>query len=213
MESKNLNAELKPEKGKNVNRRLRDAGFIPAVIYSHGECDAIKIKQKDFFQLFRGQISESVIFDLKITDKKEDSEMMAFVKAYQIDPVTDEIVHLDLFKVTKGEKINTQVPIEIVGTPKGIKLGGMLEVSERVIEVECLPKDLPEKLVVDVTELLIDDSIHAKDIDLGEDVKLMSTPDAVIAAVHTVKIIEEEVAEEEEAEEVAEDASEEKTEE
>lgn len=207
MEGKKLVAEPRNEYGKNITRRLRNDGFIPAILYSHGNSVSLKIKEVEFFKLFRGHISESIIFDLDIVGGEDGT--MAFVKDYQLDPKTDQLMHLDLFKVTKGEKINTIVPIEIVGTPKGIKLGGMLEISEREIEVECLPKDLPEKITVDVTELLVDDSIHAKDVDLGEGVVLKSNPEGVIAAVNPPRAVKEEVEEEleEGAEEVTEEAS------
>lgn len=196
MSEKILNAELRTEKGKNSNRKLRDKGFIPAVIYSHGEAESLKISEKDFTNLFKGHISESIIFNLNITNKKEDSELMAFVKNYQLNAITDKVIHLDLFKVTKGEKIHTVVPLEIIGSAAGVRVGGILEISEREVEVECLPKDLPEKLVVDVSELEIGQYIHAKDIDHEDSVKLLSNPDSVIAAVHTPKAIEEEEAEE-----------------
>ena len=150
-------------------------------MYSHGESESIQIQDKEFSKLFQGKISESVLFDLKIDNKEAQT---AFVKDVQFDGVTDSIIHLDLYKVTKGEKLHTHLPLEIVGTPKGIKLGGQLEIHDRVIDVECLPADLPEKFIVDVSELMIDQSIHAGDLKLGDSVKLISNRDAVIAVVH-----------------------------
>jgi large subunit ribosomal protein L25 len=181
MQEKVLLAESRKETGKNANRRLRDKGFIPAVIYSHGKAENIQIQAKDFSKLFQGKISESVLFDLKINDKDPQT---AFVKDVQFNAVTDAIIHLDLYKITKGEKIQTHLPLEIIGTPKGIKLGGQLEIHDRVIDVECLPLDLPEKFIVDVSELMIDESIHAGDLKLGDSIKLISNRDAVIAIVH-----------------------------
>ncbi len=186
MRDKSLNVELRTEKGKNANRRLRDSGYIPAVLYSHGECESIKVEKKDFFTLFHGHISESVIFDLNYKDNT-DLKQMAFVKDYHVDPVSGEVLHLDFFKVTLGEKIHTNVAIEIVGTPAGLKMGGLLEVSERELEIECLPKDLPGKIEVDVTNLDVGDSIHAEDLKIGDGVTLMCSGDTVIAAVHMAK--------------------------
>jgi len=205
---KKLVAEPRSEFGKNVVRRLRKEGYVPAVVYSHGNSVTIKFKEKEFFKLFRGNISESVIFELSVAG--QDEESMAFVKDYQLDPVTDSLTHVDFFKVTKGEKIQTTVPIEVVGVAKGIKLGGVVDISEREIEVECLPKDLPEKIVVDITELLVDDSIHAKDVELGEGVVLKSNPEGVIAACNPPKAVVEEE-ELEETEELEGEASEEET--
>ncbi|HPN11113.1 MAG TPA: 50S ribosomal protein L25, partial [Spirochaetota bacterium] len=130
-----------------------------------------------------------------------------YVKDYQADPMTGEILHLDLFRVTKDERIRTHVKIEFTGTAKGIKLGGILEVDMRELEVECLPMDLPEKIQINVTDLDIGDSIHVKDVNLGDAVKITSIPEASIASVHVPKVaaveekVEEAVAAEGEGEE------------
>lgn len=196
MEAKSLTIEPRTDLGKNASYRIRSNGFIPAVLYSHGESEVVQIPRKDFFKLFKGRISESVIFDIHSKDKK-DEERMAYVKDYQMDPVSGEILHVDLYRVTKGEKIHTHVPIEFIGTPKGVKLGGILEVDLREIEVECLPKDLPEKIQIDVTGMEVGDSYHVKDVILAEGVKIMEGPETSIASVHVPKVaaVEEKVAE------------------
>ena len=193
MENRQLKVETRTERGKNENYRLRERGYIPAVLYSHGETESIKIMEKDFFKLFKGRVSESIIFDVKFKDKDEAEESQAFVRDYQKDPITDKVLHLDLFKVTKGEKIHTHIPIEVVGTSAGVKRGGTMEIYNREIEIECLPKDLPEKISVDVSALLEGDSIHTRDINLGEFVTILSNPDMVIVAVHVTREVEEEV--------------------
>lgn len=212
MEEKVINAEVRTETGKNVNRRLRDNGFIPAVLYSHGEAEVLSIGRKDFNSLFHNQISESVIFGLNIKGGK-DSDTQAFVKEYQVDPVSGEIIHLDLFKVTKGEKIHTIVPIELSGTPAGIKAGGQLDIGDREINIVCLPKDLPEKIVVDVSGMNIDDTIHAGDLELAEGIILESNEDALICSVIPTRIveIEPEAGEEEDVEAAADEESEEES--
>jgi len=197
MEAKTLTVEPRTDFGKNASRRLRMSGFIPGVIYSHGETEAVQINMKDFFKLFKGRITESVIFDLHSLSKKNYEEKMAYVKDYQKNPVTNEILHVDLFKVTATEKIHTNVPVEFLGTALGAKMGGILEVEVREILVECLPRDLPEKIHVDVTNLNTGDSVHVRDLDLGEKVKILTNPEAVIVTVIIPKIaaIEEKVEE------------------
>lgn len=199
MNEKKIYAELRTETGKNECHRLRKNGFIPAVLYSHGESETIKVKKNSFFKLFKNHISESIIFDVSIAGK--DKELLAFVKDYTSHPISGEILHLDLFKVTRGEKIHTFVPIELVGNPIGAKVGGILESSEREIQIECLPKDLPEKIEIDVSNLNVNEYIHAKDIKLADSIKLLSNPEAVIAGVLVPRIAEEaeEVSEEGEA--------------
>jgi len=181
-QAKKMNVALREERGKNESRRLKDAGFIPAVLYSHGKAESIKFLAKDFKGLFSHGISESVIFDIVITDRQE--EQMAFVKDYQMDGMTGEIMHVDLFRVTKGEKIHTQVHVELTGTPKGLKAGGILEIGERILDVRCLPAELPEKIIVDVSGLEIGHSIHVKDLNLAKGVEILTNPDTVIVSVH-----------------------------
>jgi large subunit ribosomal protein L25 len=189
MQAKSITVEPRKDFGKNASRRMRKKGFIPGVLYSHGKSESIQIPEKDFLKLFKGRISESVIFDILSTDVKDTIEKMAYVKDYQADPITGEILHLDLFRVTKDEKIRTHVKIEFVGTAKGIKLGGILEVDMRELEVECLPMDLPEKIQINVTDLDIGDSIHVKDVKISDAVKITSLFEASIASVHVPKVV------------------------
>ncbi len=194
MNGKLLKAELRTETGKNSCNRLRVEGYIPAVVYSHGKSDVLKINEKEFSNLFKGHISESVIFELHVEGKSE-GDMMAFVKDYQADPVTGRILHLDLFKVTKGEKIKTHVPVELVGTPKGLKMGGILEHGERELFVHCRPGVLPEKITVDITELGLGDSIHVSDIQVNEEIEILTSGNSIIAAVEKPRTAEEAPAE------------------
>ena len=182
MEAKTLQAELRNDFGKNTNNRLRSSGFIPAVVYSHGESQPIKVTEKALFNLFKGRVSANIIFDLQISGS---DDVTAFVKNYQMDPVTGKIIHLDFFKVTKGEKIQTKVPLDFVGSPIGLKSGGFVEIYHHEIEVECLPKDLPEKISIDISSLDLDNNIHAKNITLADSVKLISNSDVVLVAVHS----------------------------
>ena len=190
MNGKLLNAELRTETGKNSCNRLRVEGYIPAVVYSHGKSDVIKIKEKEFSILFKGHISESVIFNLHVNGAAE-SDLMAFVKDFQADPVTGRVLHLDLFKVTKGEKIKTHVPVELVGSPKGIKMGGILEHGERELYVHCRPGVLPEKITVDISELGVGESVHVSDIRINEEIEILTSGNSLIAAVERPRTAEE----------------------
>mgnify|MGYP001767464387 CR=1 FL=1 len=182
MQGKVINAEKRELKGKNNCNRLRSDGFIPAVLYSHGESESIKISEKEFYKLFKGHISESVIFNLHLAGNN-DSELMAFVKDYCKHPVTEKVLHLDLFKVTKGEKIQTHVPVELIGTPAGLKMGGVLKHGEREVMVHCMPRHLPEKIEVDISALMIGDVIHVRDIKHGEEIEILTSGNNLIASV------------------------------
>jgi len=200
MSERSLKAELRLETGKNANRRIRKAENIPAILYSHGQAESLKVAKKDFYNLFKGKISESIIFTLNISDKEEQKEDLAFVKSYQADPVTGDVLHLDFFRVTKGEKIQTQVPFKFIGTSQGVKEGGVMDILEREVEVECLPKNLPEFIEVDVSSLVNGESIHAKDLKLSEEIKILMNSDNVLVSVHAPRTQEEEVVEGEEGE-------------
>lgn len=184
MSTKVLKAEPRNLTGKNNCNRLRSEGFIPAVVYSHGKSEAIKIQEKEFSNLFKGHISESVIFDLHIG---VEGDLMAFVKDFQRDPVTSKITHLDLFRVTKDEKIKTHVPLELTGTPAGLKVGGILKQGEREILIHCMPKNLPEKISIDISGLMPGEFIHVGDIKHGSDFEILTNSNVVVVAVDKKK--------------------------
>jgi large subunit ribosomal protein L25 len=198
MATMNLKAEVRNGKGKNSCNRLRSAGFIPAIVYSHGESEAVKVNARDFNKLFKGQISESVIIELDVSGKEV---YQVYVKDYQKHPVTDHIQHVDLFKVTKGEKIKTHIKVEVIGNAVGVRKGGVFELIERELEIEVLPIELPEKLEIDVTNLEIGDSLYVKDIQGPASMTFIYDDDHVVA--HVVGARAEEEIEGEEAEEEA----------
>jgi len=190
MNAKTLTAIARDNTGKNNCNRMRDEGFIPAIVYSHGKSEVIKIQEKEFTNLFKGHISESVIFDLHIAGEQD---KMAFVKDFQRHPITGKVLHLDLFKVTKSEKIKTHVPVELVGTPAGLKLGGILKFNEREVMIQCLPGDLPEKITIDVSQMVVGDAIHVRDIVHGPEFEIMTLGTNVVVAVEKPKAVVEEV--------------------
>ncbi len=192
-----LNVELRTERGKNATSRLRRQGFIPGVVYSPNTLHNIKVAKNDLFTLFKGNIKESVLIELTIPGEEGGEKPRAFVKDYQVDPVTNEVMHLDFYKITVGQKIKTVVATEIVGAPEGVRMGGILEIIERDLEIECLPLKMPEKITIDVSELQIGDSIHISDLEADEEIKFLGAPERVVVAVLAPHIVEEEEEEEE----------------
>ena len=182
--ARNLAAQSRTETCKNSNNRHRVQGIIPAVMYSHGKAENVQVNKKAFNAVFGKRISESVIVDLDIDGKEK---CHVFVKDYQIDPVTDEVVHLDFYKITEGEKIRTSVPLVIVGISQGQRLGGIFEVIDRELHVECLPIELPEKIELDVTALQIGESIQVKDIKGPASMRILLDPSHVVAHVTMAK--------------------------
>lgn len=185
MKDTNLTGTLRTEDfGSAGSRRVLAAGRIPAVIYGKGKMDPVHITldAKDFQNKLR-HFSESTLLTIKI-GRKNHSVLM---KDFQENVMLGKILHVDFFEVTKGEVLRTHVSVVLHGNPDGAKFGGVLEQVTHEIEVECLPKDLPEHIVVDVTKLGLNESIHVSSLAIPEGVKVLTNGDTTIASVKGVK--------------------------
>ena len=200
MSAKSLTAAARDSRGKNNNNRLRSEGFVPAVVYSHGKSESIKVKEKELQNLFKGHILESVILDLKIEGQQD---ITAFVKSFHKDPVTGRILHLDFFRVTKSEKIKTHVPIELIGVPAGLKMGGVLQQGERELLIQCFPGDLPEKITIDISALIPGEAIHVGNVEHDDKIEILTTAENIIVAVEKAKAAGDEAQPAEESAEAA----------
>jgi large subunit ribosomal protein L25 len=214
MDQKTFNAVERPSRGKGPVGRLRREGKIPAVIYGRaGKAVAVSLDEKEAIKTLK-MISESTIVKVKVGGG---GEYDAFVKDTQIDYLSGKFLHVDFYEVEKDRVLRARVPLKMVGTPIGVRDGGVFEHSVHEIEVECLPANLPERLNVDVSGLSVNQSIHVRDILIPTGVKVNTSPDQVIAAVkyakeEKVEVVEEVLEEvvEEGAEPVAEVADSEK---
>ena len=184
-------AEPRSSRGKNEARRLRAAGSAPAVLYgAGGEAVAVAINPKEINKILNSKTGHNTIFNLSVTGGENTPVM---VLDWQLDPVKETLLHLDLGRIDLTKRITVKVPVHTEGDPKGVKLqGGLHEIITREIEIECLPDDIPEHFSVDVTELSIGQSVRASDVVLTGSMKLLSPSDAVIS--HIVTIRAEEVA-------------------
>lgn len=193
-----ISAEQRDTKEKASH--LRKTGWVPSVISSHGETTHIKVKEKDLQIIFAHGVSESLLFDIEYSGKKE----TAFIKDYQIHPAKDNILHVDFFRITYGEKIKTNIPFEFTGKPVGVKEGGVLELFLHDIEIETLPRYLKPKLEVDITGLNIGDALHLNDINIPEETKVLVEGNPIICQVSSPAKMTTE-SPQEEVEEVAEE--------
>ncbi|MCD6122202.1 MAG: 50S ribosomal protein L25 [Spirochaetales bacterium] len=203
MEVKKLKASVRTEKKKNSAKKLRRQGRIPAVIYGHGGNSVISVDEHEFMTKFQ-KVSENTIINIQTEDHDKD----VLVKDYQEDITTGKILHIDFFEIERGKTLKTRVPVDFVGTAPGVKVGGIFETLMHEVEIECLPKDLPEKLEVDISSLEIGDAIHIEDIALGDAIKILNAGDQVICTISAPRVEEEVVEEEEEEEEVEEEEAE-----
>jgi large subunit ribosomal protein L25 len=174
-----------------LNRKLRRTGQIPAIIYGHNKPVSISLDEHEFISKFK-DMPENVIINLDMGSKKFD----VLIKDFQEDILKGKITHIDFYEIEKGKLLRTRVPIHLHGTAIGVKEGGMLEHLLHEVEVECLPKDLPDSIQIDVSELQAHHSIHVKDLPPMEGVKMLSSLDQVVCLVEVKAVVEEEVEEE-----------------
>ena len=186
-----LNGEQRESVGKGAARKLRASGRVPAIYYGRGEQPiSLTVNAKELETLILGASGANVIVDLMVGGTAS-ADRKALIREIQRDPVQGHILHLDLQHISLTERITVEVPIELVGTPIGVKDGGgILEHLLRVVEIECLPTDIPPHLEVDVTALNIGDSLHVSDLK-AERVTILTEADRAIATVVPPTVLEE----------------------
>ena len=179
-------AEPRETRGKNEARRLRVKGMAPAILYgSEQAAVAISVNPKDVNKILHSNTGHNTIFNLSVQGG-EDTPVM--IVDWQSDPVKDNLLHVDLKRIDLAKRNAFKVRVHVTGEAKGVKLqGGLLEVITREIEIECLPDEIPENFVIDVTELLIGQSKRFSDLPMSGSMKLVSNPETVIAHVVTMR--------------------------
>lgn len=184
----NLEVQIRDEKGRRV-KDLRQQGLIPAELYGKGiENMHLAVKSKDFKNVFK-EAGESSIINIVISDKNKKEEIPVLIHDIQKDYLTDDIIHIDFYRVRMDEKIRTHIPLEFIGESPAVKnYGGILNKSMLEIEVEALPKDLPHNIPVDISQIKeLDQSIYVKDLSIPKNVKILVDPETVIATVSLPK--------------------------
>ena len=171
--------------GSAGSRRLLRAGYIPAVIYGKQAPAHCAVVAKEFL-MKKHHFTGSTIITLDVEGQKH----MVFVKTFQENLLKGIVNHIDFYEVTAGEKVRTHVGIELVGNPVGVRNGGVLEQVLHEIDVECLPKDLPSIIQVDVSALDINDAVRVAQIVVADGVKIHTPEDETIATVKAVKVEE-----------------------
>jgi large subunit ribosomal protein L25 len=186
--------------GKNASRRLRREGKLPAVLYGGEEPSThLVLLKKDVFGILRSESGENTIFKTSFDSESKDT----MIKELQADPVTDEILHIDLICIAMDKAIRVSVPVVVVGEAVGVKAeGGFVDLITREIEVECLPGDIPEHIEVDISELHLHQSVKIEEITFPKGVENLSDPQTLVVLIEAPTKEEEIVKEEEEEEEV-----------
>src|SRR5579872_143369 len=179
-------AEPRDSRGKNEARRLRARGLAPAVLYGTvREPVAVSISPKEIGRILHSNTGHNTIFNLDVQGKENTPVMIV---DWQDDPIKSTLLHVDLKRIDLTRRIVVKVPMYTTGEAKGVKLqGGLLEAITREIEIECLPEDIPERFTVDVSELMMGQSVRAADVPMTGSMKLLGSPENVIAHVVAIK--------------------------
>ena len=186
-----VRAVLRTGRGKNDARRARRDGQVPVTLYGGaGEAVSALAPLRELAAILRSDTGRNTIFTLDV-EGVEAAEVMFADR--QIDPVRSRLIHADFKRLVKGEKIEATVPLRLIGEPMGVReQAGVLEQVIRNVEVRCEPRDIPEHIDVDVTNLGVHEVLHVSDIPVAEGIEILEEAEAVIA---TVGVVREEVAE------------------
>jgi large subunit ribosomal protein L25 len=187
-----LSARARTLVGGSVGNKLKREGLVPAVIYG-GKEDSLPLQvgSRDIRNVLAHALGENILVELEIENAGKTINRMALIQEVQHAPLTGGIVHVDFHAIDMNELLTTSVPLEPQGEPAGVKnSGGILEQNIRSLEIECLPKDLPEVLYVDVSGLNVGDYIHVRDIPLPEGVKAMEDADLTVFLVAAPAVVE-----------------------
>ncbi len=198
MEKITIKGYRREKTGKEIAKKLRREGYLPAIIYGKDVNLPIKIPISELRLLKSHHFSESTLIEISLQDSNKEN-ISCVIKDIQFHPLTDEVIHIDFMKVSMEEMVRVKVPVELKGEAKGVKEGGILEQMLWEIEIEALPLDIPEKIEVDISSLEIGDSIHVKDLELGDKIKIIEDPQETIVTI-VAQQEEEEKAEVEEEE-------------
>src|SRR6185436_245075 len=180
-----VRAKQREGRGKNDARRARRDGMVPITVYGGGaETVAAVAPARDLAAILRSESGRNTIFTIDV-DGVGASEVMFHDR--QVDPIRGRLIHADLTRLVKGQKIEVTVPLHLEGEPFGVKeKQGVLEQIIREIEIRCEPRLIPDVINVDVSHLDVHDLLHVSDLKVGEGIELLQDQDMVIATVSIV---------------------------
>ncbi|HEV8592669.1 MAG TPA: 50S ribosomal protein L25 [Pyrinomonadaceae bacterium] len=184
-----VKAQKREDRGKNVSRRLRAEGKIPVVVYGGGgEAVAVAAELKDLAAIIRTDAGVNTVFSLDIDGEGVNDVLF---QDRQIDPVRGRLIHADLRRIAKGEKMEMTVPIHLIGEAEGLKEeGAVLSQAMREIKVLCEPALAPESIDVDIAELAVGHSLHVSDLKVGKGIEIHEAPETVVASIVIVREVE-----------------------
>jgi len=198
-----LTAIARTERGKNEAKRLRRSGQLPAVVYGGERAEAVSVDPKALLEILYSESGVNTLISLSVDDERT---TQVLVKELQLDPVSDQLLHVDFYELALDKAITITVPVVLKGEALGVRQqGGLVDFIQREVQVECMPTEIPEHIEVDVSELLIGQGVRLRDVSSAVSWTPISDLDMLLVHVIAPKVEEEE---EETEEEVAEGAAE-----
>jgi large subunit ribosomal protein L25 len=180
METTTLQAEVRASRGKGPARRLRAEGKIPGVFYGPGvQPTSLTLSPKELTHALRGERGRNVVFKLAVDGK----DHLAMVKDLTTDPVTQELLHIDLYRILEDKVLEVNVPVRATGRSAGVVQGGVLNITRRTLPLRTKPANIPVSIDVDVTHLELKDTISVEDIEFPEGVECMLRPKLTLAII------------------------------
>jgi large subunit ribosomal protein L25 len=185
-----VEAAARETRGKNEARRQRVAGNVPATLYGGKDAAiSLTVNAKKLSQILRSATGHNTLFQVALDGK----EQPAIVKDWQVDPVSGNLLHVDLLRIAMDVRMRVKVPVHTFGEPTGVKVdGGVFEVVTREVEIECLPGEIPTEFKMDISNLGMNQALRASDIPIDKDkMKLLTEPERVLAHVVALRVEEE----------------------
>jgi len=180
METTTLQAEVRDSRGKGPARRLRAEGKVPGVFYGPGvQPTPLTLSPKELTQALRGERGRNVVFKLSVDGK----DQLAMVKDVTTDPVTQELLHIDLYRILEDKVLEVHVPLHAIGRSVGVVQGGVLNITRRTLPLRTTPANIPVSIDVDVTHLDLKDTISVEDVEFPQGVECMLRPKLTLAIV------------------------------
>lgn len=169
-------------RGKNENNRVRMAGKLPAILYgSNKDPLAISVSPRDIEKIFRSKYGYNTIIELDVDGVEKEPSMIV---DWQLDPIRDNIIHVDFKRIDPSKTVSVKLPVNFVGVPFGVKnQGGTIDTVVRAVAIECLPGDIPEAIDAEITSLKLGDSLRAGELQLAEGMRLLTRKSQVLVQI------------------------------
>jgi large subunit ribosomal protein L25 len=191
-----LEALIRQDKKKNKVKKLRAEGLIPAVIYGlNKESTVISVKRAELLKIYKSDFGINIIIELNITDGDKKSTVQVLTHDIETDCITNSVKHVDFIRVDENVKVKANIPLKLVGTAPGLKMGGVMVQKIDSLFIKCLPAKLLKVIEIDMSEQNVGDFVRVKDVNIG-DIEILTAGDDTIVRIAAPRT-QEEIAEEE----------------